>query len=89
MAKDCTMVFGPMGIMKRTEIIESLREAPRWSHVIMSAKTGNLHDEAIAVLAYHARAEQKAGAHYEAFCTSTYVRENGHWRLVQHQQTPI
>ena len=89
MATHCTMVFGPMGIMKRTDVIDSLRRAPRWSSVIMSDKTENIHGEAVAVLAYHARAEQEGGTLYKAFCTSTYVQEDGHWRIAQHQQTPI
>jgi len=89
MAKDRTMVFGPMGIMRRTDIIQSLGDAPRWSNVIMSNETESIHGQAVGLLAYHASAEQKDGTRYEAFCTSTYVQEDGHWRIAQHQQTPI
>jgi hypothetical protein len=89
MAKDCTMVFGPMGIMKRSDVIESLRGAPRWSKIIMSAETENIYSQSAVVLAYHALAEQEDGTQYEAVCTSTYVRDDGRWRIAQHQQTPI
>ena len=33
MAIDCTMVFGPMGILRRQAILDSLRDPPRWRDV--------------------------------------------------------
>lgn len=40
-----------------------------------------------AVVAYRADAT-RAGEGYAALVSSTYVREDGHWRLALHQQTP-
>jgi hypothetical protein len=89
MAEDCTMVFGPMGIMQRGDVIESLGQAPRWSEVTISKGSEKVHGQATAVLAYHARAKKEDGDSYEAVCTSTYIQEGGHWRIAQHQQTSV
>ncbi|WP_048649068.1 nuclear transport factor 2 family protein [Nitratireductor soli] len=89
MAKDCVMVFGPMGIMRRGDVVESLRQAPRWSTASMSSRFEKTYGQATVVLAYHARAQKEDGDTYEAVCTSTYIDEDGHWRMAQHQQTPV
>lgn len=39
-------------------------------------------------MAYQATA-QRDGGDYTALFNSTYVREDGSWRLAVHQQTPI
>ncbi|MGH8972585.1 MAG: DUF4440 domain-containing protein [Acidimicrobiia bacterium] len=41
-----------------------------------------------AVVAYRAKA-RRGGTSYDALLNSTYVRENGSWRLALHQQTPV
>ena len=41
-----------------------------------------------AVLAYRGRA-RRGGHDYAALFSSTYVREDGTWKLAVHQQTPI
>ena len=42
----------------------------------------------VLVLAYKAEGRREGAAAYSAYCTSTYRRSGGRWRLVQHQQTP-
>ena len=88
MAEHCVMAFGPMGIMRNNEIIESLQAAPRWHEVFMTEKT-TIKNQDVAVLAYRATASQRGVDAYEALCTSTYIREEGAWRMLQHQQTPL
>jgi hypothetical protein len=88
MATLCIMVFGPSGIMQRDDILESLRNAPRWSDVELSERSESFRDE-VAILAYRAVGEREDDAPYKALCTSTYVREGNEWRLAQHQQTPV
>jgi hypothetical protein len=42
----------------------------------------------VALLTYHASAEAK-GEPYEARVSSGYVRRNGGWKMMFHQQTPL
>lgn len=88
MAEQCVMAFGPMGIMRNNEIVESLQAAPRWHEVFMTEKA-TITQDGVAVLAYRATASQRGVDAYEALCTSTYIRVEGIWRLMQHQQTPL
>lgn len=43
---------------------------------------------ATVTVAYRARATRDGSPTYSAYCTSTCVRIQDGWRLVQHQQTP-
>jgi hypothetical protein len=83
------MVFGPMGIMQRDEVIESMREAPRWTDVEFNDRSEVRYEPVTVVLAYRARATRDKGGTYEAICTSTYISQGRHWRVAQHQQTPV
>lgn len=89
MASECIMAFGPMGVMGRDDIVESLHQAPRWSNVEMVDKTQANPAENVAVIAYRAYGTRSGAEPYEAVCTSTYVRIDGHWLIAQHQQTPV
>jgi hypothetical protein len=82
------MVFPyPTGILQGDQIVEGMANARRWRSVSLSDKTVRVGTET-AVLAYRARAEREGEPIYEALCASTYVRDDGEWRLMAHQQTP-
>ena len=89
MASECVMAFGPMGIMRNDQILESLRDAPRWSDVEMVDRTRTSPSDDVAIIAYRARASRGGSKPYEAICTSSYVCVDGYWWLSHHQQTPI
>lgn len=84
----CIMAFPGMGVMKAADVIESLKQAPRWSSVQMDHKTVGHAGEDIAVVAYRAVGQREEGDPYRCLCTSTYRRKDDQWLLVQHQQTP-
>jgi len=88
MAPHCVMAFGPMGIIENAQIIEGLREAPRWAIVSMQDRVTIAPRNDLVVLAYRAEASRDA-QRYEALCTSTYTLEENLLKLVQHQQTPL
>jgi hypothetical protein len=91
LADDCLMVFGPMGIMQRDEIIDAISQAPRWTSVDMT-ETALLTpaDSAAVVIAYMAVASRNDDDEpYRALCTSTYLVIDGELELIQHQQTPL
>lgn len=90
MADPCIMVFGPTGILNRQQILETLAQAPRWSHVDMTETTlAAPDDSAVLVIAYRAGARRDGAEPYRALCSSTYLVVKGAPLLVQHQQTPI
>ena len=88
MVPGCLMVFPePVGILTGTRITEGLRGAPRWSSVEFSATEFSRIADAV-VLAYRAVGRRAASPEYRALCSSTYLRHDDGWRLIQHQQTP-
>lgn len=90
LADECIMAFGPMGILKRQEIIASLNGAPRWTTVDMTRTTLVTPGDSIAiVIAYQAEAHRDGSTPYRALCTSTYLVLGGVVKLAQHQQTPL
>ncbi|MFC7703334.1 DUF4440 domain-containing protein [Plastorhodobacter daqingensis] len=89
MVAEARMVFpAPVGILKGKEIPESLEGAPRWEAVEMKEKSA-LQLGATVVLVYRATGRRGGTSAYSALCSSTYVREDGQWKLLAHQQTPV
>lgn len=84
----CVMVFPGIGIMESAEIIPSLEGAPRWDDVEMTERVTAQAGGEVVVLAYRAAGVREGAGPYHAFCTSTYRRDGGGWKLLQHQQTP-
>ena len=91
LALDCLMAFPPpVGLLRgRDAILATLAETPRWSSLTVGEAMLAATGEDAAVLAYRALAQREGRSGYEAFCTSTYLRQPDGLRLVQHQQTPI
>ncbi|WDR05341.1 nuclear transport factor 2 family protein [Devosia rhodophyticola] len=88
MAPNARMVFpAPVGILAGQEIVEGLRQSPRWMSVDFHKKTETELGDT-AVLAYEASGKRDGEGAYIAFCASTYVRKDGAWVLLAHQQTP-
>ena len=86
----CVMAFpAPAGLLSGPAITRSLAQAPRWSSVAMSERHLARPGSELVVLGYRARAIRAGAEAYEAYCTSSYRRDEDGWRLVQHQQTPI
>lgn len=85
--EDAVMFFpGGLRIGGRDRILESLGTQPWKSFQIEAPHVVSLTSDA-AVLAYSVAAQREVGAPYRALVTSTYVRAEGAWRLVVHQQT--
>lgn len=79
----------PGGIVldDREEVVESMRGAPWSAFELSDERVLELSDES-AVVAYRATAQRDGGDPYTALFNSTYVRKDGRWLLVVHQQTP-
>lgn len=88
MAANARMVFpSPVGILAGEQIVQGLKQAPRWSSVDFHDKSETHLGETV-VLAYSAIGRRDGEDPYEAFCASTYVQKEGKWVLLAHQQTP-
>ncbi len=89
MGPECVMAFASMGIMARSEIIDSIRGAPRWSSIDMTDTTPTGPAGNVSIIGYRALATRPGNEPYEAACTSTYVAVDGRWKLAQHQQSAV
>jgi hypothetical protein len=87
-ADACVMAFAPVGLLTGAAIRAAVAGAPRWAEVSFEEAALERPDADTLVLGYRARGRRPDAAPYQAYCTSTYRRLAGGWRLVQHQQTP-
>lgn len=90
LAPECVMIFPePTGVLDRASVIAALMGAPRWRSVEMTGRRVSRPNPTTVILVYRAEAVRDAGPAYAALCSSAYVRREGAWRIVMHQQTPI
>lgn len=84
----CVMAFAPTGILTRRKAVEMLGSTPRWQEVTISDRAV-VETNDVCVLAYRATARRTGADTYRALCTTTWIRRDGDWRILQHQQTPV
>lgn len=82
----CLMAFAGVGTLDRAAVMETIG-GQRWRSVSTRDAVLSEVDEDLAVLSYRAEAQRDGSAAYRCVCTSTYLRTDGRWRLVQHQQS--
>ena len=78
----------PSGLMAGDGFVADLPEEGGWRSVEMGERREGAPATDLRVLAYAALGTRRDGSAYRALCSSTYVRVDGAWRLVQHSQTP-
>lgn len=83
----CQMAFPGMGVMRAADVLDSLKQAPRWVSVDISGRTIGRAGDDVIVLGYNAEGRREGAEPYPCLCTSTYRRDGERWKLVQHQQT--
>lgn len=87
-ARGAVFVFRyPAGILQGDAIWREKDVAQRWRSVEMSERYLTREGE-IAALAYRVSGERAGEPIHEAVCTSTYLRDDGKWLRLTHQQTP-
>jgi hypothetical protein len=88
MTPDGVMVLAHGEALHRDQVVASLEEAPAWTEYSLDdMQVVPLGAEA-AALVYRARAV-RPGAELDALMTSTYVMQEGDWRLALYQQTVV
>jgi hypothetical protein len=86
--EDAMMIFpGGMCIDGREHILQSLGPQPWETFDIENPRVVPLAHNVAAVV-YRVTARRKGSPPYVALISSTYVQD-GHWKLVLHQQTPV
>ncbi|HEY8544983.1 MAG TPA: nuclear transport factor 2 family protein [Acidimicrobiales bacterium] len=78
---------GGMVIDDRQAVVDSMGGAPWDRYEIEDARVLPLTPDS-AVVAYRVEA-QRGDFAYRALLNSTFVREDGEWRMALHQQTPL
>ena len=86
MADDGLMVFPGMVMDKRTAI-GTIRDVQPWARFEL-ADINVAGDENAALVTYRANAQRAGEPEYEAIMSSVYVRRDGRWLLLLHQQSP-
>lgn len=88
-AKDAVFVFPfPTGIIQGDSICRESSVAQRWRSVVFTERYFKQVKD-VAILAYHVSAERGDIPIYEALCTSSYLKDDGKWLRISHQQTPV
>lgn len=88
-AKGAVFVFPyPVGILRGDQIWREAQVAQRWRSVEFSERCFN-REKDIGVLAYRVSAEREGDPIYEAYCTSSYLNDDGTWLRILHQQSPM
>ncbi|OWY63094.1 hypothetical protein B7486_54935 [cyanobacterium TDX16] len=88
LADDVLMLLpGGMVIDDRQTVVDSMGGAPWSSYELRDVRVLPVAD-GVAVVAYEATAVRDEQP-YTALFNSTYRHEDGRWKLVLHQQTPV
>jgi hypothetical protein len=90
MSNDAVMVLANGQVMDRGQVVDALRNAPRWaSYTIRDVRLIGA-GPAGALLAYTGTATRPDGVEpFAGTMVSHYVRTDAGWRLVLYQQTEI
>jgi uncharacterized protein (TIGR02246 family) len=86
MADDGLMVFPGM-VMDKSTAIATIREVQPWATYEL-AEVRVAVDANAALITYRAKAQRASQPEYEAVMSSVYVRRDGRWLLLLHQQSP-
>jgi predicted GH43/DUF377 family glycosyl hydrolase len=89
MTADGVMILAHGFALTRDQVIASLADAPPWErYEIEDARVIELSDDAASVV-YTGRGIRSDEPPFVALMSSTYVRDDGRWRLKIYQQTPV
>jgi hypothetical protein len=86
---DAIMIFpGGLFIKGKGPILNSMAAQP-WESFTMEESVVISLSESVSLLAYRVTARREGHDVYEALVSSTYVVQEGNWKLAVHQQTPV
>ena len=74
--------------LKGVEILDALKNVPRWEAVVFDHQNMAVDGDRIT-LRYHATAQAEGQDAYAAHCTTTYLRDPGGLKLIEHRQRAV
>lgn len=87
---ECLIVFTEMaGVSTRDEVAAMVADGPRWKDLDIEVQGLAQPTPDTAILTYRASATRGEDERYEAVVSSGYVRRDGAWKMMFHQQTPL
>ena len=86
---DDAVVIIPAQALDKPETVEAMDRSPGWDEVEISEPHVREIGDAGAVLTYRFRGRRGADHAYGALMSSAYSKDDGSWKLVLHQQTPL
>jgi hypothetical protein len=88
---DCLVAFTEMaGVQPRDKIADMAGKGDRWHDVDIEMEGFLQPTDDVTILTYRVSAVRgKAGEPYNARVSSGYVKRDGDWRMMFHQQTPL
>jgi hypothetical protein len=88
MSADARMVF-PMGVFDRASSLDAIRSAAPWETFHVESESVIRPAPNVGIVVYRATAKRAGSDEYQAWMSSTYIRDDeGAWKLVLHQQSP-
>lgn len=88
MTDEARMVLANGMTMTRSEVVESLAQAPPWDgYSIDDPVLVGVSDTVVSLL-YTGTGRRKDGDEFTAVMATTHVRHDAQWRLAPYQQTP-
>lgn len=88
-AQNAVMIFPyPLGILQGDGIWSRLKQGAPWRLVGITGRSVSERRD-LAVITYRVSAEKADEPIYQALCASTYLRDDGNWIRMSHQETPV
>jgi len=87
MSNEARMVLANGMIMTRSQVVESLADAPRWAGYEIDEPTVVRICDTVATLLYTGTGHRDGGDDFTGVMASTYVRHDDGWKLALYQQT--
>ena len=86
-ADDGLTVFG-FGTLDKEHTIDAIPSASPWENIELGEATVTQISDDVAAVTYAASASRAHDDRYDAVVSSVYVRRDGTWQLILHQQSP-
>ncbi len=88
LAEDAIVII-PAQALDKSETVAAMERSPGWDEVEISEPHVREVGDGGAVLTYSFRGRRGENQAYGALMTSAYSKDDGSWKLVLHQQTPL
>jgi hypothetical protein len=86
---DDAVVIVPAQTLDKQETVDAMDRSPGWDEVEISEPEIREVGEGGAVLTYRFLGRRSGDHAYGALMSSAYSKDDGSWKLVLHQQTPL